>query len=61
MERLSGAATKKTDKKMFLVLLRYVKAITPFVVFIFYFCYGLACLLCFRTRYASISLASYLD
>ena len=33
-ERLLGAATKKTDKTLFLVL-RFLKATTPFVVFIF--------------------------
>ena len=39
-ERLFGAATKKTDKTL-LLLLRYLKANTPFVVFIFCLCYGL--------------------
>ena len=61
-ERLFGAAMKNTffDKTLFLVL-RFLKA-TSFVVFVFYFFHGLACfLLCFRTRYAGISLASYLD
>ena len=41
-ERLFGAATKKTDKTLFLVL-RFLKATTPFVVFISYFFYGLVC------------------
>ena len=50
---------KKTDKILFLVL-RFLKA-TPFVVFVFYFFHGLACLLCSRTRYTSISPALYLD
>ena len=60
-ERSFGAATKKTDKTLLLVL-RLLKATTPFVVFIFYFCYGLwSVLLCSRTRHASILLASYLD
>ena len=40
-ERLFGAATKKTDKTLFLVL-RFFKA-TPVVVFVFYFFHGLAC------------------
>ena len=62
MERLFGAATKKTDKTLFLVLLRFIKATTPFVVFIFYFFFMVwPVLLCSRTRYASISLALYLD
>ena len=55
-ERPFGAATKKTDKTLFLVLL-FLKATTPFVVFIFY----RSVLLCSPTRCASISLASYLD
>ena len=38
--RLFGAAMKKTDKTLSLVL-RFLKA-TPFVVFVFYFFYGLA-------------------
>ena len=47
-ERLFEAATKKTDKKLFLVL-RFLKATTPFVVFIFYlvFFYGLVCFVVF--------------
>ena len=40
-ERLFGAAMKITDKTLFLVL-RFSKA-TPFVEFVFYFSYGLAC------------------
>ena len=28
---------EKTDKTLFLVLLRFLKATTPFVVFVFYF------------------------
>ena len=61
-ERLFGAsATKKTDKTLLLVL-RFLKATTPFVVFIFYFRYGFwSVLLCSRNRYASILLASCLD
>ena len=39
-ERLFGAATKNTDKTLLLVL-QFLKATTPFVVFIFYFYYGL--------------------
>ena len=45
-ERLSGAATKKTDKTLFLVL-RFLKETTPFVEFIFCFFYGLVCLVVF--------------
>ena len=45
-ERLFGAATKKTDKTLFLVL-RFLKATTPFVVFIFYFFHGLVCFVVF--------------
>ena len=42
-ERLFGAATKNTDKTLFLVL-RFSKATTPFVVFIFLFLWsGLFC------------------
>ena len=35
-ERLFGAAMKKTEKTLFLVL-RFLKATTPFVVLVFYF------------------------
>ena len=59
-ERLFGVATKKTDKSFFLVL-RFLKATTPFVVFIFYLFMVWPAVLCPRTRYASISLALYLD
>ena len=59
-ERLFGAAMKNTDKTLFLVL-RFLKT-TPLVGFVSYFFCGLACFLLFsRTRYASISLALYLD
>ena len=58
-ERLLGAATKKADKTLFLVL-RFLKPTTPFVVFVFFFLVW-SVLLCSRTRYASISLATYLD
>ena len=58
-ERLFGAAMKKTDETLFIVL-RFLKA-TPFVVFVFYFFTVWPVLLCSRTRYASISLALYLD
>ena len=44
-ERLFGAAMKKTDKTLLLVL-QFLKA-TPFVVFVFYFFYGLACFVVF--------------
>ena len=44
-KRLFGAAMKKTDKKLFLVM-RFLKA-TPFVVFISYFLHGLACFVVF--------------
>ena len=44
-ERHFEAAMKKTDKSLFLVL-RFLKA-TPFVVFVFYFFYGLACVVVF--------------
>ena len=55
-ERLLGAVMKNTDKALFLVL-RFLKA-TPFVVFVFYFfCMVWPVLLCYLTRYASISLA----
>ena len=52
----------KTNRTLLLFLvLRFLKA-TPFVVFVFYLFYGLACfLLCSRTRYASISHDLYLD
>ena len=60
-ERLFGAETKKTDKTLHLVL-RFLKATTTFVVFIFSFCCGLwSVLLCSRSRHASILVASYLD
>ena len=39
-ERLFGAAMKKTDKTLFIVL-RFLKA-TPLVVFVFYLFHGLA-------------------
>ena len=55
-ERLFGAATKKTDKTLFLVL-QLLKATTSFVVFFYFFFMVWPVLLCFRTRYASISLA----
>ena len=58
MERLFGAAMKKTDKLLFLVL-RFLKA-TPFVVFISIFMVW-SVLLCSCTRCASISLAFHLD
>ena len=54
-ERFLGAATKKTDKTLFFVL-RFLKATTPFVVFIFYFSMVWSGLLCSRTRYAIMSL-----
>ena len=44
-KRLFGAAMKKTDEILFRVL-RFLKA-TPFVVFVFYFFYGLACFVAF--------------
>ena len=44
-ERLFGAAMKKTDKTLFLVL-RFSRA-TPFVVFVFYLFHGLACFVVF--------------
>ena len=59
-ERLFVAATKKTDKTLFLVL-RFLKATTSFVVFIFNFFMIWPVLLCSRTRYAGISLALYFD
>ena len=55
-ERILEAATQKTEKTLFLLTLRFLKETTPFVVF-----RGWCVLLCPRTRYASISLASYLD
>ena len=57
---LFGAAMEKTDKILFLVL-QFSKA-TPFVVFVFCF-FGLVSvlMLCSISRYASISLALYLD
>ena len=44
-ERLFGAATKKTDKTLFLVL-RFLKATTLFVVY-FYFFHGPVCFVVF--------------
>ena len=44
-ERLFGAAMKKTDKTLFL-LLRFLKA-SPFVVFFFHVHYGLTCFVVF--------------
>ena len=35
-ERLFGAATKNTDKTLFLVL-RFLKTTTSFIVYVFYF------------------------
>ena len=60
-EHLFGAAMmmKKTDKTLLLVL-RFLKA-TLFAVFISIFVVVWPVLLCSRTRYASISLALYLD
>ena len=45
-ERLLGAATKKTDETLFLVM-RYLKATIPFIVFIFCFFYSLVCFFVF--------------
>ena len=59
-ERLLEAATEKTDKTLFLEL-RFLKATTLFVVFIFNFFMIWSVLLCSRTRCASISLVTYLD
>ena len=41
-----GAATKKTEKTLLLVL-RYLRATTPFVVFIFIFLWSLVCFVVF--------------
>ena len=46
-ERLFGAATKKTNKTLFLVV-RFSKATTPFVVF---FCISFYALICFVVSY----------
>ena len=61
-ERLLGAATKKTDKTLFLVL-RFLIATTPFVVVVVVVVFFMvwSVLLCSRTPFASISLATYLD
>ena len=45
-ERLFGAATKKTDKTLFLVL-RFLIATTPFVVVVVVFFCGLVCFVVF--------------
>ena len=60
-ERLFGAAMTKTDKTLFLVL-RFSRA-SPFVVFVFYLFYSLACFAVssYPVYAASISLAFYLD
>ena len=58
-ERLFGAAMKRTDKTLFLVL-PFLMA-TPFVVFVIHFFTVWPVLWRSCTPYASISLALYLD